>query len=160
MRQTLVSFVALLTVATCTTFSRGEEGGNVDPLTGVVWSQSQRAETGSWWRWNSAATRAADYWVMDVDQFGVLTQYSDWRVPTVRELQAAIADGTIGALIPRNSNGSPMYAGTVYLWSSESRGSKGWAVSVTINSSGQVTGGGTAKLFVKDSASTCFFVRP
>ena len=128
-----------------------EQGGLLDGSTGLVWSQSQAKETGSWWTWDGAKTRAANY---------AVATYDDWRVPTVKQLQTAIANGTIALLIPKNAQGGPLYKGKVYLWSSESRGNKGWAVSLEINDLGGVVGGGEAKLFLKDSGFDVFFVRP
>lgn len=128
-----------------------EKGGLLDGSTGLVWSQSQAKETGSWWTWDTSKTRAANY---------AVATYDDWRVPTVKQLQTAISNGTIALLIPKNAQGGPLYYGKVYLWSSESRGNRGWAVSLDINNLGEVVGGGEAKLFLKDSGFEVFFVRP
>lgn len=136
------------------------EGGLLDLSTGLAWSQSQAGETGSWWTWNGAATRAAGYVVNEFDDAGnVVATYDDWRVPTVKELQTAIANGTIEWLIPRNEFGGPIYGGKVWLWSSESRGTKGWAVSLEVNALGEVIGGGEARLFLKGSGFDVFLVR-
>ena len=141
--------------------ARAELGGYVQPSTGVVWSQSHKGETGSWATWPYAKARAADYQVVDSDAAGNSTLYSDWRLPTIAELQAAIADGTIEQLIPRNSLGRPRYHGKVYTWSSESRSKKfAWAVTLLIDADGRVIGGGEPVLFGTSSAFDIWFVRP
>lgn len=117
-----------------------EQGGLLDGSTGLVWSQSHRAETGSWWSWNGAKTRAANY---------VVATYDDWRVPTVKELQTAIANGTMKLAKPSAGG----------LWSSEARGNKAWWVSLEFNNLGEVDGGGVAKLSLKDSGFEVLFVR-
>jgi hypothetical protein len=124
-------------------------GGYQDPATGLIWSGSYGRQTGSWWTWGTAQQKAADYVASDATG-----TYSDWRVPTVKELQTAIQDGTFGQL--------PLgpYGGTVYLWSSESRGNKGWAVSITVDANGAVVGGGQPVLFLKGSGFDVHFVRP
>ena len=127
-----------------------EQGGLLDGSTGLVWSQSQIKETGSLWTWNGAKTRAADY---------VVATYDDWRVPTVKQLQTAIANGTIDLLLPKDALGDPLHYGEVWLWSSEGRGIWGWAVRVKINGLGEVVGGGDKKLSLKDSGFDVFFVR-
>jgi hypothetical protein len=138
-----------------------QNGGLQDLSTGLVWSRSQAGQTGSWWTWPTSQTNAANYVTHDYDAAGnVIATYSDWRVATIKELQVAIQNGTINQLIPRNAQGGPLYYGSVYLWSSESRGTKGWAVNVVIDSSGQVTGGGQPVLFLKGSGFDVFFVRP
>lgn len=158
--RTSLTIAAVLTLLAWAVPVGAEEGGYVDPATGLVWSPSMREVTDSWWTWDGSQALAASTGVWDVDAFGVPTFYDDWRVPTVKELQKAVADGTIQALLPRNPDGSLMYHGTVYLWSSESRGNKGWAVSVVIDKNGNVTGGGKAIVAMKDSALDVFLVRP
>jgi hypothetical protein len=136
-----------------------QNGGQQDLSTGLVWSQSQAAETGSWWTWPTSQTNAANYVTHDYDASGtVIATYADWRVPTVAELQTAIANGTMNQLVPRDP---PLYAGSSYVWSSQSRGNKGWAVRVVRDeTTGDVVAGGEAVLFLKGSGFEVFFVRP
>ena len=127
-----------------------EKGGLLDGSTGLVWSQSQVAETGSLWTWNGAKTRAANYVVSERDTAGnVVATYDDWRVPTVKELQTAIANGTMKLAKPSAGG----------LWSSEARGNKAWWVSLEFNNLGEVDGGGVAKQSLKDSGFEVLFVR-
>ena len=139
-----------------------QNGGLQDLSTGLVWSPSQTQATGSWWSWTGAKARAADYVTHDYDEAGnVIATYSDWRLPTVKELQTAISNGTMNQLVPRNADGSAALYYGVEVWSSESRGNKAWTVTVIRDkASGDVIGGGEATLWLKGSGFESFFVRP
>jgi hypothetical protein len=123
-------------------------GGYQDPATGKVWTGSYARQTGSWSTWAWAQQQAADY--TSTDSSGT---YTDWRVPTVAELQTAISDGTFGQL--------PLgyYGPTCLLWSSQWKGNKAWAVRITVDANGTV-GGGQAVLVSKGDAYDVHFIRP
>jgi hypothetical protein len=149
----LMALMALALVVAGPAPALGDGGGTTDS-TGLVWSMSQKLETGSWWYWDSANANAANYWVVED---GVT--YDDWRLPTVQELQGAILDGTMNLIVPRTPQGPYYY--DILIWSADTRGAKAWTVLVqrdetTLN----VTGGGATYLKTKRLFATeVFFVR-
>jgi hypothetical protein len=154
----MVLALALVT-AVVPASARAEEGGYKDPATRLVWSPSilSLGDTLSTWDW-ADTYYAPNYAVWDVNASGVLTYYDDWRLPTVKELQKAIADGTIEAV---NRSQAYTYTTSTYLfWSSDSKGTKAYAVSVKFDATGHVTGGGQAVNLNKASAIDAFLVRP
>jgi hypothetical protein len=129
-------------------------GGYQDPATGKVWSPSLYAQTGgSWSTWPWAAQHAADY--VSTDGTG---SYSDWRLPTVKELQTAVADGTINTLLPRNPDGSVITLAP--LWTSETRGNKAWSVHIIVDPNTQQISGWSTVLGSKGDAWDAYFIRP
>lgn len=112
------------------------EGGVKDTTTGLVWVD-YRVLSDSWWTWPTAMSNAANL---------VHMGYTDWRLPTVAELQDAgrkqiyqnvpmITDGSeLPTSPPRDSDTGYWY------WSSEStkkKGGQAWAVK--LNSTTQKT---------------------
>ena len=139
-----------------------QNGGLQDLSTGLVWSQSQYQETGSFWTLGVVGQRAANYVTYDRDINGNVTAtYADWRLPTVKELQKAIANGTINQVIPRDAEGNPIFYTSFYYPTSEMRGKKYWVVRVEFDAAtGQVIGGGETMLVTKESWFDAYFVRP
>jgi hypothetical protein len=122
-----LAFVTLFAMAIGS--ATAQEGGYKDTHTGKVWSQSQTTMTGYIYDWVSSNGAALNYSVWDLNAQGQMTLYDDWRLPTVSELQAALADGTIQAI--NNNNG--FYSNTSYLfWTGEQRGNKAWAMRITL----------------------------
>jgi hypothetical protein len=86
--------------------AHADEGGYVDPATDLVWSKTlMELGQGSCSRGYSLKF-AANYSIQDVDEFGVPRVYSDWRLPTVAELQGAILSGALINVIMRNADGT------------------------------------------------------
>ena len=144
--------------------------GGVKDSTGLVWSKSQKLETGSWWDWPFASTNSANYSILDVDAAGNPTLYDDWRLPTAHELQVAILDGTMTGLMPivstTTADGVIQYAPLyikVGIWTSETRGNKAWTVNVVRDSAYPYTliisSSGTKTLVDKSTSIEVFFVR-
>lgn len=166
MARTLLAF-ALLVAMGMTVWAA--EGG-VKDSSGLVWSQSQKLETGSWWDWTFATTNAANYSIVDVDAIGTPTIYDDWRLPTVHEMQAAILDGTLAKVMPilRKTDIKgvvheyPVYFNT-WIWTAETRGNKAWAVWVERDTAYPwpliVGTSGSKQLILKTGAFEAFFVR-
>lgn len=143
--------------------ARADQGGYVDPGTGLVWSPSQSKLNGyRQYTWDQAQSSAASYQIWDYDAAGSLRLYDDWRMPTVSELQSAIYDGTLELLWPKNSIGGPLYKGEVFVWSSEApKGKKyAWVVRVVVDDAGHIVAGGEAVLFHRTASTDVFFVRP
>lgn len=157
MARTLLAITLLVAMGMAV---RAEEGG-VKDTTGLVWSKSQKLETGSWWSWAPATTNAANYSIVDVDATGALKTYDDWRLPTVYEIQAAIQDGTLAKVMPTGTSG-PYYTNT-WIWTSETRGNKAWMVQAVRDSSDpwplNVASSGASQLWLKTAAFEAFFVR-
>ena len=81
--------------------------------------------------------------------------YSDWRLPTVAEYQAAFQGGSFGSMTPD--------VNYWWLWASDKpKGPKAWAVKVVTDASGNVIASqsGQAGLFNKGSFLVAKFVRP
>ncbi len=78
--------------------------------------------------------------------------FTDWRLPTQAELQAAIQNGTI----PHTNNG------TGSRWSSDTRGNRAWAVLFVVDANGDVipSQSGQASLILKSSNIRFLMVRP
>lgn len=153
------ALLALVLCASTPTSAFADEGGTKDSA-GLVWSRSQKVETGSWWNWDQAYGNAANYAVSDVDPLGQSAFYDDWRLATVKELQRAIADGTMNTIVPRTPEGPYYY--DILIWSADARGSSAWTVLVKRQdvSPWDVTGGGEATFRKKNSLYTeVFFVR-
>ncbi len=74
---------------------------------------------------------AANYVVVDVDANGNTVAYDDWRLPTIREVRAAIQDGALAKVMPimQYPNGQ-YYCPTTrpLIWTSETRGTRAFAV--------------------------------
>ncbi len=173
MARTLLAFALLVAMGMTV---RAAEGG-VKDSSGLVWSQSQKLETGSWWDWTFATTNAANYSIVDVDAIGTSTIYDDWRLPTVHEIQAAILDGTLAKVMPIgyytekhyigselviHVHATPLYY-TTWIWTAETRGNKAWMVQVVRDSSDpwplNVASSGASQLWLKTAAFEAFFVR-
>ncbi len=117
------------------------DGGCKDAATGLVWSSRNLGEGGNGWYWQSAMGFAED---------STEAGYSDWRLPTIEELQAVIANGAEGHFSWEFNDDAdnPVYPdeqGDFYLdlpyWTSEHNGSKwGWAV--------RISSGVAEKLFI------------
>jgi hypothetical protein len=134
-----------------------QNGGLQDLSTGLVWSQSQYQETNSWWTFDVAPQRAANYVTYDLNG----DAYSDWRLPRVKELQTAIANGTLNQVLPRDAVGIPLFYTTFFYQTSEMRGKQHWVVDVVFDPvTGQVIGGGRAWLTRPGGWSDLYFVRP
>jgi hypothetical protein len=85
----------------------------VAPLA-ISWSQFFGART----TWTQASTYAANL---------VEGGYSDWRLPTRAELQAAIQGGTLPALTPNTA---------WWYWTSEAQGNRAWVVTIATDANG------------------------
>lgn len=132
MRRLLTSCAAIILVLSCSQ-AFAEEGGYKDPNTGKVWVRSPHSASD----WISAVMFAANLGVWDLNSQGVMTYYDDWRLPTVAELQTAIANGTIQWI--NQNNGDYMRTGRFSYWTSTTQGkNKAYMVWVQFNSLGEV----------------------
>ena len=135
---------AVLAVTVWAAPSQADEGGYIDP-NGLVWSQTLYDIDGTVTDWKWAQTYAANYSIWDMDEFGEPTLYDDWRIPTVKELQRAVSDGTLNNVLARNPDGTfaNMLPGSNHFPSSEAKGNTAYYVTVIVNDSNtQVIGGG------------------
>jgi hypothetical protein len=99
------------------------------------------------WTWDGANTEAQNW---------VENGYSDWRLPTVAEIQASITDGSLDVVwnIP---------GGTNYLWSSETTGTRyAYAVAINADANGNiiVSKSGAKTKLLRGSSAYGFGVRP
>jgi hypothetical protein len=136
--------------------AHAQVGGGTPDTHGVIWSPSQVGATGSYWTWTAASRRAADY--VRTDATGT---YSDWELPTIAEVQWALADGTLQWLIPLNADGTAMY-GSVPVWTSQTKGQKAYAVRLFVDPpTGLIdySRSGQVELLSKTSWGEAFFVR-
>lgn len=131
MRRLLTSCAAIILALSCSQVF-ADEGGYKDPSTGKVWVRSPHSAAD----WQSATMFAANLGVWDLNSQGVMTYYDDWRLPTVSELQTAIANGTIQWI--NQNNGDYMRTGRFSYWTSTRRGSSAYMVWVQFNSNGEV----------------------
>jgi hypothetical protein len=109
---------------------------------GISWS----SKFPGLWTWNGAVSEAASW---------VENGYSDWRLPTVAEIQASIGDGSLQAVWTDT--------GTSYIWSSETQGSKyAFSVKIVADSSGviDVNKSGAKTRMLKGDAIFAHAVRP
>lgn len=129
--------VATLAMLACSA-AMALDGGYKNTNTGLVWSDSLRAlANGTSADWPYATNYAANYAVWDVNDNGVLTYYSDWRLPTQAELQAALTDGTV-QYINQNSPSYRFLSTDRYFWTSTTRGNKAWLIHIRFGASGEV----------------------
>src|SRR5260221_13957382 len=91
----LLALCALAAAILTTSTSWATEGGTKDYTTGLVWSPSQTALNGSTLDLADSTFSASKYTSWENNASGVIIAYSDWRLPTLAELTAAINDGTI-----------------------------------------------------------------
>jgi transposase len=89
----------------------------------------------------------------------------DWRMPSVEELQTAIANGTINNVLPRYPDGTIKIiapGGSCDLPTSQkSKGNKAYFVRIFTDPTGtQVIGGGAVNMFSKRFAADGIIVRP
>lgn len=112
----------------------------------LSWSQDFYVATSSTWTWTGATNHAANL---------VEGGFSDWRLPTRAEWQAAIQAGTVGPLQPNLPQGN-------YYWTADTKGTKAYAITVTTDASGNVIAAqsGQTALLVKTSAIYGVAVRP
>lgn len=101
-----------------------EGGGLKDSGTRLVWGESLKSSTGSWWTWNPGADMV-DAHSVTVDG----TTYDDWRMPAVAEMLDLINFNPelLEALVPTNEDGSPWYA-SIDVWTGDTRGSSAYTV--------------------------------
>lgn len=102
------------------------------------------------WTWTGATNHAAA--LVEPDPAG----FSDWRLPTRAEWQAAVAAGTVGPLTANISPGN-------YFWTADTQGAnQAWAISIATDANGNVIPGqsGTMKKFTKGSSLYAIAVRP
>ena len=132
MRRTFTSCAAIILALSCSQVF-AQEGGFKDPNTGKVWSY-HRYDSGGTWQY--ATNYAAGFGVWDLNSQGVLTYYDDWRLPTVTELQAAIANGTI-EWVNQNSNIVIRNRPGLF-WTSTLTGKKPWYVWIWFGPNGEV----------------------
>lgn len=107
------------------------EGGCQDQAGNLVWSSRQIGT----WTWANTAT-----WCGNLVEGG----FSDWRVPTLAELQAVDTHGAAAHLHDITVNGQ-------YFWSSTARGNRAWAHAFGTHADG---------LFIKTSFFYLYCVRP
>lgn len=105
----------------------------------VSWSQPFAGS----WTWSPASQHAAGL---------VEAGFSDWRLPTRAECQAAIQGGTLPALT----------SGSFYYWTSEKQGNRAWAVKITADANGVVipAQSGTATKLLQTSFVQAIATRP
>jgi hypothetical protein len=110
-----------------------EDGGCKDLITGLVWSTPNMGNPGAW------SQGAAEQLVNDSSEGG----HSDWRLPTVAEMQTVAANGA-------STHFSTAFAcvtnpdGTFARWSSERQGKKHYATNVCNGSTDLYWSGGPA----------------
>jgi hypothetical protein len=105
----------------------------------LMWSQPFPGS----WTWSGATSYAAS-----------LTEagFTDWRLPTRTELQAALQANQIAGLLPN---------GTYGIWTRDTRGNRAYAVLVTTDANGTVVPGSiSVGLYLKTSGLLAVAVRP
>jgi len=157
----LLALCALAAAIIITSTSWAIEGGVMDITSRSVWSPSQTCLNGSTQIWKDSVFFASNYVSWDVNAAGAIAPYSDWRLPTLAELSAAINSGTIQSINYLNGFKAP--AGTTmtkYFWTADSQTGKGVAMGLTFNDQGTIVG--AASKLVAKSTSICggFMVRP
>lgn len=160
MRQSLV-LLALATMLVFNAASQALEGGVKDPISGLVWTPSQTTINGSMLNFKSSVTFAANYLNYDLNAQGVLTAYSDWRLPTLAELTAAHNHGILQSV--NYASGFKAPAGTTitqYFWTADTRGSKATVVGMTFDDQGTIVSTSSKLISKKDVVCGGFMVRP
>jgi len=141
---------------------RAEEGGYKDTATGKVWLESIRGFPGGGVDdFLYCRSFAAAFNIWDVNTSGVPTLYDDWRLPTVKEMQDAIANGTLQHV---NQNANYKYSNVNFgFHTSDVKGSKNWVVWVQFGPNGEVIGNSVPELRpYKPTAlwSSAYMIRP
>lgn len=107
------------------------DGGCKDLKTGLVWSYNCGTRSGTLWSWANAINDCSAY----------DNGFSDWRLPTVSELQTAYKDGAWAHL----QDGSAPEC-----WSNQAKGNKAYSVNLI---------SGLTSLHLKGSGFESFCVR-
>lgn len=150
--------VATLAILVCSA-ALAVDGGYKQPNTGIVWAFDTIYFSSDW---KTATSYAANYSVSDLNDNGVMTTYSDYRLPTVAEMQAAIADGTITYV---NQHSPHPIGGDIFVWTSDFRGKgsrSAYVVHIQYGPNGEVitSNSGQASLALINSSVFSYMVRP
>ena len=147
----------LLTLASLTMLAcnvRADEYEFLDPSTGKTWSPSIGHIIGGSGNYPYMSQYAADF---------VSTNYNDWRIPTLAEMQEAIANGTIQRINQTNIFGmyiSYANGSGALVWTSTRRGNKNWAVDIRFDMNGSVISSRAFLTEYKLSDIHSYMVRP
>jgi hypothetical protein len=126
--RTLLALTLASTLWTTST-ARADEFEFPDPATGKVWSPTILQIAGTISGYDYAVTYAANF---------ASTNYNDWRLPTMAELRAAAANGTLQQ-INMSSTGYRFINTHRVFWSTDRRGNKQWCLSVHYGAAGEIT---------------------